>query len=59
MAKGEVGEPIRRAMAEAADQGINATPTLIINGNLISGALDYQRVSAAVNEALSGRDGVR
>jgi predicted DsbA family dithiol-disulfide isomerase len=59
MAKGEAGEPIRRAMAEAADQDINATPTLLVNGNWISGALDYQRVSAAVNEALYGRADIR
>jgi len=52
------GEAAARVHADAeagARLGIDSTPTLFINGRVIKGALDAQRLVAAISMARAGR----
>ncbi len=52
MEDGSARDLIRREVAEATNLGVSGTPTIFVNGSLISGGADYQRLAAAVTEAL-------
>ncbi len=46
-------EKVAQQTRNAADAGINATPTIFVNGNRISNPMDYDELQAAVRAALS------
>jgi protein-disulfide isomerase len=45
-------DPVRASMKEADELGVNATPTLFINGQKIDGAVPISQVRAALDAAL-------
>lgn len=50
--KAQNEDPIRRSMKEADGLGVNATPTLFINGQKIDGAVPIGQLRAALDSAL-------
>jgi protein-disulfide isomerase len=50
--KAQNEDAIRASMKEADDLGVNATPTLFINGQKIDGVVPISELRAALNEAL-------
>jgi protein-disulfide isomerase len=50
--KAQNEDPIRASMKEADGLGVNATPTLFINGQKIDGAVPIADVRAALDTAL-------
>ncbi len=43
---------VRASMNEASDLGVQATPTLFVNGERVGGALPASEIEAVVNRAL-------
>lgn len=50
--KAQNEDPVRRSMKEADGLGVNATPTLFINGQKIDGAVPVGQLRAALDSAL-------
>jgi len=50
--KAQNEDAVRASMKEADDLGVNATPTLFINGRKIDGAVPVDEVRAALDSAL-------
>jgi protein-disulfide isomerase len=50
--KAQNEDPVRASMKEADELGVNATPTLFINGQKIDGAVPISQVRAALDAAL-------
>ncbi len=50
--KAQPDSAMKASMAEADSIGVNATPTLFVNGERLEGAVDIQEVKAALNQRL-------
>ena len=50
--KTQQGKPLKASMAEGESLGLNATPTLFINGQKLEGAVDADEVRAVLNAQL-------
>jgi len=53
MATGEQQSGVRAETSQGFESGINATPTLIVNGTAHTGALSYEQLAQLINEAAS------
>ena len=51
MATGEHQAAARAETAQAVTDGITSTPTIIVNGNAVAGALTYEQLAALIEEA--------
>jgi protein-disulfide isomerase len=47
------GERVRNGVAEGSRLGVDSTPTLYINGRVLSGAQPYETIAAVIDEELS------
>ena len=47
------GERVRNGVAEGSRLGVNSTPTIYINGRVLSGAQPYEAFAAIIDEELS------
>jgi protein-disulfide isomerase len=47
------GERVRDGVAEGSRLGVNSTPTIYINGRVLSGAQPYEVIAAVIDEELS------
>jgi len=47
------GDRVREGVAQGSRLGVNSTPTMYINGRLVSGAQPYDVIAAVVDEELS------
>jgi protein-disulfide isomerase len=50
--KDQSDKPLKASMAEGESLGLNATPTLFINGQKLEGAVDVEEVKAILNQQL-------
>ena len=50
---GETADLVRQDMAEAEGYGVTSTPTLFINGRMISGALPFETFETIINDELA------
>ena len=50
---GETADLVRQDMAEAEGYGVTSTPTLFINGRMISGALPFETFETVINDELA------
>ena len=50
--KEQPDKPLKASMAEGESLGLNATPTLFINGEKLEGAVDVEEVKAILNQQL-------
>ena len=50
---GETADLVRQDMAEAEGYGVPSTPTLFINGRMISGALPFETFETVINDELA------
>jgi len=50
--KAQSNSVVKASMAEGDDLGVNATPTIFVNGERLEGALDADEVRAALNREL-------
>jgi len=44
---------VRQDIAEAESYGVTSTPTLFINGRMISGALPFETFETVINDELA------
>jgi protein-disulfide isomerase len=49
------GDRVREGVAQGSRLGVNSTPTMYINGRLVSGAQPYDVIAAVIEEELSRR----
>jgi protein-disulfide isomerase len=49
------GDRVREGVAQGARLGVNSTPTMYVNGRLVSGAQPYEVIAAVIDEELSRR----
>jgi protein-disulfide isomerase len=49
------GDRVREGVAQGSRLGVNSTPTMYINGRLVSGAQPYDVIAAVIDEELSRR----
>jgi predicted DsbA family dithiol-disulfide isomerase len=54
--KGEMAGLVNVQATEANALGLQGTPTVLINGRMINGALNYERIKALIMEELSATD---
>ena len=47
------GERVREGVAQGTRLGVNSTPTLYINGRMLSGAQPYEAIAAVIDEELA------
>jgi protein-disulfide isomerase len=47
------GDRVREGVAQGSRLGVNSTPTLYVNGRMLSGAQPYETISAVIDEELS------
>lgn len=47
------GDRVREGVAQGSRLGVNSTPTMYINGRLVSGAQPYEAIAAVIEEELS------
>ena len=47
------GERVRDGVAEGSRLGVNSTPTIYVNGRVLSGAQPYEVIAAVIDEELS------
>ena len=50
---GETADLVRQDIAEAESYGVTSTPTLFINGRMISGALPFETFETVINDELA------
>jgi protein-disulfide isomerase len=50
--KNQPDAALKKSMAEAESVGVNATPTMFVNGERLEGAVDIDEVRAALNQQL-------
>ena len=41
-------------LAEGRDEGVNSTPTLIVNGQILEGAVSFERLQQVINSIIGG-----
>lgn len=49
------GERVRNGVAQGMTLGVNSTPTIYINGRVLSGAQPYEAFAAIIDEELAGK----
>ena len=47
------GDRVREGVAQGSRLGVNSTPTMYINGRLVSGAQPYEVIAGVIDEELS------
>jgi protein-disulfide isomerase len=47
------GDRVREGVAQGSRLGVNSTPTLYVNGRMLSGAQPYEAISAVIDEELA------
>jgi protein-disulfide isomerase len=47
------GDRVREGVAQGSRLGVNSTPTMYVNGRLVSGAQPYEVITAVIDEELS------
>ena len=51
----ETASLVRQDMAEAEGYGVSSTPTLFINGRMLTGAQPFEAFEAIINDELARR----